>query len=699
MAGNVMAGKTLTIFLAADLKKFNSGINKAEGGLKGFGESISRNMGPILLAAGAAAGAFAVKVGIDAVKAASDLGETQNKVGVIFGNSSQSILDFAEDAVTGLGQTRIQALEASATFAQFGKAAGLSGGDLVNFSTELVTLSADLASFNNSSPDEAINAIGSALRGEAEPLRRFGVLMDDAALKAAALAMGIGDGTSTLTTQQKVLAAHNVILSQTTDAQGDFARTSEGLANTQKILQAAVEDAKAEIGIGLVSALEAAGQAMGGSKGMAGIIQDTGQDLGDFATGLGVVITALAGLTGGIEDVEEAAGKYETGVFGMRDAGNSLLDNILPLIPILGTWVSGILAVGENARISADKLLVFANAAKKTADGLPYFLGGLREVEAATNEQTAANVKATYGVLTLAERQAVYEKQLEGTVDTIQNYGGSTASATVEVEKLTKFQKFLEKSTEDVGKAIASTETLLSTQIQSFKDAKKAVADYALTMQGNLLSGIDLGSAFTDQFDEEGNKTGVALVDAFNAQIAEAEWFGNVLEALQNSKVDQTLIDYMAGLSPSVGGALGQDMLNDKGLLGSINEKWVNVQDRTRELALGLVPEFMTAGVESAAEMVVSLAKQLDYERETLKKLGKNMAKPVGAAFKTQLASDVAAAVRNVEAASTAARAEKVADATAAQQLITDQQVARAIANVIRNSDARSGAVVTPVLA
>jgi len=110
------------------------------------------------------------------------------------------------------------------------------------------------------------------------------------------------------------------------------------------------------------------------------------------------------------------------------------------------------------------------------------------------------------------------------------------------------------------------------------------------------------------------------------------------------------------------------------------------------------VPDFMNAGVEQAAAMVVGLANQLDYERDTLKKLGKNMAKPVGAAFKTQLASDVAAAVRNVEAAATAARAEKVADATAAQQLITDQQVARAIANVIRNSDARSGSVVTPVL-
>jgi len=698
MAGDVMAGKTLTIFLAADLKKFNRGINKAEGGLKGFGESISRNMGPILLAAGAAAGAFAVKVGVDAVKAASDLGETQNKVGVIFGQSSQSILDFAEDAVTGLGQTRIQALEASATFAQFGKAAGLSGGDLVNFSTELVTLSADLASFNNSSPDEAINAIGSALRGEAEPLRRFGVLMDDAALKAAALSMGIGDGTTTLTTQQKVLAAHNVILSQTSDAQGDFARTSEGLANTQKILQAAVEDAKAEIGIGLVSALEAAGQAMGGSRGMAGVIQDTGQGIGDFTRGVGIAITELSDLINTIRGVGEESSDAEKEVSSFDGLMKVLRVNVALVSFGLSETAIRLYESGEESRIAAEKLLVFANAAKKTADGLPYFLGGLREVEKATNEQTAANVKATYGVLTLAERQAAYEKILEGTEDTIQTYGGSTASATVEVEKLTKFQKFLEKSTEDVGKAIASTEALLSTQIQSFKDAKNAVADYALTMQGNLLSGIDLGSAFTDQFDEEGNKTGVALVDAFNAQIAEAEWFGNVLEGLQNSKVDQRLIDYMAGLGPEVGGALGQEMLGDKGLLGTINEKFVNIQEKTKELALGLVPDFMNAGVEQAAAMVVGLANQLDYERDTLKKLGKNMAKPVGAAFKTQLASDVAAAVRNVEAAATAARAEKVADATAAQQLITDQQVARAIANVIRNSDARSGSVVTPVL-
>jgi hypothetical protein len=288
------AGKTLTVYLAADLKKFNRGINQAEGGLKGFGNSISKFLGPALIAATAAAGAFAVKLGVDAVNAASDLIETQNKVAVIFGESADSILQFAETSVTALGQTETQALDAAATFAQFGKAAGLADQDLVDFSTDLVTLSADLASFNNSSPEEAITAIGSALRGEAEPLRRYGVLLDDAALKAEAMNLGIFDGSGKLTTQQKVLAAYEVILKQTTDAQGDFARTADGLANTQRILAAAVGDAKAEIGEGLVYALEAATGAMGGSQGMAGAIQDAGKGIGDFTRGLGLLIGKLA---------------------------------------------------------------------------------------------------------------------------------------------------------------------------------------------------------------------------------------------------------------------------------------------------------------------------------------------------------------------------------------------------------------------
>jgi hypothetical protein len=230
----VRGGKTLTIFLAADLKKFNQGTAQAQTGLKGLAGTMKNLLGPAAIGAGIAIAGLATKIAVDSIGAASDLVETQNKVIEIFGESSDAILAFADNSAVALGQTKQEALDGAATFALFGQSAGLSGEALVGFSSQLVGLSADLASFNNSSPQEAITAIGAALRGEAEPLRRFGVLLDDATLKARAMEMGIYNGTGSLTQQQKVLAAHSEILAQTTTQQGDFARTSDGLANSQK---------------------------------------------------------------------------------------------------------------------------------------------------------------------------------------------------------------------------------------------------------------------------------------------------------------------------------------------------------------------------------------------------------------------------------------------------------------------------------
>jgi hypothetical protein len=82
------------------------------------------------------------------------------------------------------------------------------------------------------------------LRGEAEPIRKFGVLLNDSTIKAKAMEMGLYDGTGALDLQAKSLAAYEVILDQTKDAQGDFARTSDGLAGQQKILTAQLENLK-----------------------------------------------------------------------------------------------------------------------------------------------------------------------------------------------------------------------------------------------------------------------------------------------------------------------------------------------------------------------------------------------------------------------------------------------------------------------
>lgn len=247
-------------YLTTDDTELKKGMSSAEGEmerggnkfgsiLQGIGMSVGMGIANVAMSAVGQVTAF---MG-ESIGAASDMGETVSKTNVLFGDSAAALLSWAETASTALGQSKQQALDASTQFATFGKAAGLSGDDLVKFSTGFTGLATDLASFNNTSPEQAIQAIGAALRGESEPLRAYGVLLDDASMRQAALSLGIIDNVkNALTPQQKVLAAQKLIYDQTSAAQGDFARTSDGLANQQRILDAQMANLKATVGEALL---------------------------------------------------------------------------------------------------------------------------------------------------------------------------------------------------------------------------------------------------------------------------------------------------------------------------------------------------------------------------------------------------------------------------------------------------------------
>lgn len=209
--------------------------------ISAVGLSLTKNLTVPIAAAGLAVYKF--------TELASDLAEETSKVGELFGSSATEIEEWSKTAATAFGQSRTQAMSAAANFAIFGKSAGLAGKKLVKFTTGFTELASDLASFNNTSPEEAIVAIGAAMRGEAEPIRRYGVLLNDATLKQKALEMGIISSIKgALTPQQKVLASSAVIMDQTASAQGDFARTSGQLANQQRILKAEITDMATELG-------------------------------------------------------------------------------------------------------------------------------------------------------------------------------------------------------------------------------------------------------------------------------------------------------------------------------------------------------------------------------------------------------------------------------------------------------------------
>lgn len=178
---------------------------------------------------------------------AVNFNEALNKTRVIFGDVSSDIEKFAEGSVEALFSTGSAALAAAANFGVFGKSAGLTGKPLADFAKRMTVLATDLASFSNTNVEDAVTAIGAALRGESEPIRKYGVLLNEAVLQQRALDLGIIDTLRTLKPSERVLAAYNEILAQTTDAQGDAARTADDFANSSRRAAAASVETAAAI--------------------------------------------------------------------------------------------------------------------------------------------------------------------------------------------------------------------------------------------------------------------------------------------------------------------------------------------------------------------------------------------------------------------------------------------------------------------
>ena len=247
-------------------KQVSSHFRKIGKQAGGTGKKIGRTFG-LGMAAGIGATAIAGKqlfdFGKDAVAIASDVSESLSKNRVLFGKYAGDIEKFSKRSADAFGISRRSALEYTGTFGNLFNALGISNKESAKFSTNLIKLAADMASFNNSTPEEALDAIRAALVGETEPIRKFGVNMNDATLRTQALRMGLIKTTKeALTPQTKALAAQALITKQTAAAHGDFAKTSDGLANSQRRLKARWEDMKGTLGDALLPAVTNVGGAL-----------------------------------------------------------------------------------------------------------------------------------------------------------------------------------------------------------------------------------------------------------------------------------------------------------------------------------------------------------------------------------------------------------------------------------------------------
>lgn len=229
----------------------DAGDRAGEGFLSSFGGKLAgaaKLAGIAIAAVGTAAGIGLVK----SVSAASHLNEAMSQVQFVFGDSAKEIQDWSKTAATGFGQSQRAALEAAGGLGNFFQGMGISQVAAVGMSKSVIELAGDIASFADISPDEALQALQSGLAGEVEPLRRFGISLDEVSLKQKAQQLGLGDGKGVLDASAKAQAAYAIIMEKSSRIHGDFTRTASGLANQQRAMAAQWENLKAAIGVGFL---------------------------------------------------------------------------------------------------------------------------------------------------------------------------------------------------------------------------------------------------------------------------------------------------------------------------------------------------------------------------------------------------------------------------------------------------------------
>ena len=243
---------TLLVRIEADMSDLKRSLDKVQrdvdkssqgiaGAFKRIGTAMKAAVAAVIVQQGARAGMALVNL-------ASDVEEMQGKSKVVFGafrdQTVAALEAFGNEVGRSTHELELMASSIQDTFVPM----GFARGEAAKLSVDLTKLAVDVASFNNANDTETMEAFQSALVGNHETVRRFGVVITEATLKQELLRMGITATGDAVSNSQKVQARLNLILAGTTDAQGDAARTADSFANQMKALKAELSEVGVELG-------------------------------------------------------------------------------------------------------------------------------------------------------------------------------------------------------------------------------------------------------------------------------------------------------------------------------------------------------------------------------------------------------------------------------------------------------------------
>ena len=210
-----------------------SKVGKSSGGA--FSSAFKGSMAGI-------AGAFAA-VGIgsfvkDAVNAAGSLEQSVGAISSVFGASAKDMNKWSRDAAKSVGLTSNEFNELGTLIGSQLKNGGTAMEELAPKTKDLIGMGADLSSMFGGSAKEAVEALSSALKGERDPIERYGVSLNQAKIDAEAAALGFEKVDGALSAEASQAATLSLIMKQTADAHGNFAKESDTFAHKQQVMTA-----------------------------------------------------------------------------------------------------------------------------------------------------------------------------------------------------------------------------------------------------------------------------------------------------------------------------------------------------------------------------------------------------------------------------------------------------------------------------
>ena len=590
------------------------------------------------IAAAAAGAAFGVtRFAAQSVGAASDLDESLSKTRTVFGDASDAVEKFAQDAAINLGLSEQAALEATSTFGNLFTAMGINTGKASALSQEIVQLAADLASFNNIEVEEAIIALRSGLVGETEPLRRLGVNLSAARINAEALSSGLVETKGQIDAAAKAQAAFNLIMDDTATAQGDFARTSDGLANTTRTLQAAVQDAQATIGRSFVEAILRATDAMGGPEGLEATISQSAEDVDSLLVGLSQFTRNVQNFIGGVTGAADATETF-------ADEQTSLTRGLLTAIPLIGVYLGGFLQYGEGVKESELETEQFTATLRAMNDAMSgnisvadHLVGEIADLSSMTQRAAAAAREFAAETGTQLFQVQAANKTYRDAGVRLKRLADDEEAAAEAAEKLGRsagsagsaFDSLANRIDDARGRAIEGIKRMRQGLKDELDAARQQFDDFSVNVSNAITGAIDFAAADSmTKVGDDGKAVGMTFLEGLQAQAEKAKEFANKIQQLITAGLSQEAITQVLAAGVDAGTNIANELIEGGATaIDETNRLVQSTQEAADKVGLDAAQHFLGAGVTSAHATVVGFDEFMKPGAEGFKKLMRRMDK------------------------------------------------------------------------